>query len=146
MERQSAEYPSDQCVHQLFEDQVNRTPDAVAVVFKDEKLTYRSSINERISWLTILYSRRRAGDSGWNLCRAVAGFNCWILGYPQIGVPMCPLDPKLSEGKIGIYSGGCTGAVLLTQAQLAPIFLSQVHACVCMDDDWQRSPTSATRT
>ena len=29
------DYPSDRCVHQLFEDQVDRTPDAVAVVFEE---------------------------------------------------------------------------------------------------------------
>ena len=36
------EYRRDQCIHNLFEDQVFRTPDAVAVVFNDEELTYRT--------------------------------------------------------------------------------------------------------
>jgi len=36
-----AEYPSDKCVHQLFEAQVERSPDAVAVLFEDQQLTYR---------------------------------------------------------------------------------------------------------
>ena len=34
-------YPKDKCVHQLFEEQVKRTPEAVAVVFEDQQLTYR---------------------------------------------------------------------------------------------------------
>ncbi len=34
------DYPSDQCIHQLFEEQVKRTPDAVAVVCSDQQLTY----------------------------------------------------------------------------------------------------------
>jgi non-ribosomal peptide synthetase component F len=37
------EYPHDKCIHQLFEEQVERTPDNVAVVFEDQKLTYRES-------------------------------------------------------------------------------------------------------
>jgi hypothetical protein len=36
-----ADYPQDQCFHKLFETQVERTPDAVAVVFGNEKLTNR---------------------------------------------------------------------------------------------------------
>src|SRR5262249_4737533 len=35
-----ADYPRDQCVHFLFEEQVRRTPEALAVVFEGEKLTY----------------------------------------------------------------------------------------------------------
>ena len=34
-------YSSDKCIHQLFEEQVERTPDAVAVVFQDQQLTYQ---------------------------------------------------------------------------------------------------------
>jgi acyl carrier protein len=40
------EYPKDKCIHQLFEEQVERTPDAVAVVFENEQLTYRE-LNQR---------------------------------------------------------------------------------------------------
>ena len=34
------EYPKSQCIHRVFETQVNQTPDTVAVVFEDQKLTY----------------------------------------------------------------------------------------------------------
>lgn len=34
-------YPSDRCLHQLFEEQVDLTPDAVAAVFKNDEITYR---------------------------------------------------------------------------------------------------------
>ncbi|MEG4324691.1 condensation domain-containing protein, partial [Microcoleus sp. herbarium5] len=44
------DYSSDRCIHQLFEAQVERTPDAIAVVFEDEKLTYRE-LNERANQL-----------------------------------------------------------------------------------------------
>src|SRR4028119_2505698 len=45
-----ADYPQDRCIHQLFEQQAERTPDAVAVVFEDQKLTYRE-LNERANQL-----------------------------------------------------------------------------------------------
>src|SRR4029453_17879818 len=38
----AADYPKDQCIHQLFEEQVDRTPDAVALEFEDkQQVTYR---------------------------------------------------------------------------------------------------------
>ena len=45
-----ADYPQDRCIHQLFEAQVERTPDAVAVVFEDDQLTYRE-LNRRANQL-----------------------------------------------------------------------------------------------
>ncbi len=44
------EYPQQQCIHQLFEAQVERTPDAVAVVFESEQLTYQE-LNARANQL-----------------------------------------------------------------------------------------------
>jgi amino acid adenylation domain-containing protein len=37
----SAAFPDERCIHQLFEEQVDRTPDATALVFEDTSLTYR---------------------------------------------------------------------------------------------------------
>jgi len=42
-----ADYSKDQCIHQLFEAQVERSPDAIAVVFEDQQLTYRE-LNARL--------------------------------------------------------------------------------------------------
>jgi natural product biosynthesis luciferase-like monooxygenase protein/amino acid adenylation domain-containing protein len=44
------DYPQDQCIHQLFEAQVDRTPDAIAVVFEEQSLTY-SELNCRANQL-----------------------------------------------------------------------------------------------
>jgi len=44
------DYPIDQCVHQLFEAQVERTPDAIAVVFENQQLTYRE-LNQQANCL-----------------------------------------------------------------------------------------------
>ncbi len=46
----AADYPRDQCIHQLFESQAARTPDAAAVVFEGQSLTYRQ-LNERANQL-----------------------------------------------------------------------------------------------
>jgi len=48
--RTERSYPQDKCVHQLFEEQAQRTPDAVAVVFGDQELTY-AALNARANQL-----------------------------------------------------------------------------------------------
>jgi non-ribosomal peptide synthetase component F len=48
--RTERDYPRDKCVHQLFEEQVERTPEAVAVVFEGQSLTYRE-LNARANQL-----------------------------------------------------------------------------------------------
>jgi len=40
------DYSADRCLHQIFEAQVERVPDAVAVIFEQQRLTYRE-LNER---------------------------------------------------------------------------------------------------
>ena len=44
------DYPSDKCIHELFELQAEKTPDAIAAVFEEEALTYRQ-LNERANQL-----------------------------------------------------------------------------------------------
>lgn len=46
----SADYPRDKTITQLFEEQVEKTPDNIAVVFEDQKLTYRE-LNQRANSL-----------------------------------------------------------------------------------------------
>src|SRR5262249_24111563 len=44
------EYPGQQCIHRLFEEQVERSPDAVAVIHEDEQLCFRK-LNQRANQL-----------------------------------------------------------------------------------------------
>ncbi|MDK1389938.1 hypothetical protein QN219_31975 [Sinorhizobium sp. 7-81] len=44
LNRTAAPYPSDRCIHELFEAQVRHAPDAAAVVHEDERLSYDNSM------------------------------------------------------------------------------------------------------
>lgn len=67
------DYPRDKCVHELFEEQAERTPDAVALVFEDQQLTYRE-LNRRANHLAhtlreLGWSWRRSSAFAWSVRR-----------------------------------------------------------------------------
>ena len=47
------EFPSDKCIHELFEAQAEKTPEAVAVVFEEQSLTYAELNRRSIGWRII---------------------------------------------------------------------------------------------
>src|SRR5262249_47516949 len=53
-------YPGERCLHELLEEQAARTPDAVAVLFEDERLTYRE-LNARANQLAHTLRQRGVG-------------------------------------------------------------------------------------
>ncbi|MEY2612624.1 MAG: hypothetical protein RL069_1436, partial [Planctomycetota bacterium] len=91
----ACDYPREACVHELFEQQVERTPDAVALVFEDQQLTYRE-LNERSNRLA-RYLRARGVTSqtpvGLSVERSL-DLVVSILGIFKAGGTYVPLDPE----------------------------------------------------
>src|SRR5215212_4811784 len=89
-----AEYPRERCVHELFEEQVEKTPDAVAVVFEDTTLSY-SELNRRANQLAHYLREQGVGpDQKVAIClernvEMVVG----LLGVLKAGGAYVPLDP-----------------------------------------------------
>src|SRR6202040_1215202 len=46
----ATDYPNNRCIHELFEEHVTRSPDSIALVFKEQHLTY-SELNQRANQL-----------------------------------------------------------------------------------------------
>ena len=59
--QKSAEYPRETCIHTLFEQQVERTPNATAVIFRDATITY-AELNTRANQLAHYLRYRRTSD------------------------------------------------------------------------------------
>ncbi len=97
------DYPKDKCIHELFEDQVERTPDAVAVVFEDQQLTYRE-LNNRANQLAHYLIKLGVGpDVLVGICMQRSDRDDhWIVGHPQSRRRICPIGSKLSPGAAGI--------------------------------------------
>ena len=78
------------CVHGLFEEQVERTPEAVAVVYEDQSLTY-AELNGKANQLARYLRRAGSGRiSWWGSVSSAAWrwwWDCW--GFSRRAVPTC---------------------------------------------------------
>ena len=113
--RTDCSYPQ-ACIHELFELQVDRSPDAIAVVFENSQLSYRE-LNERANQLAWYLRQQGVGpdvpvgicmDRGWEM---VVG----LLGILKAGGAYVPLDSRLPEGRLAFMLSDVNPPVVLTQ-------------------------------
>ena len=134
----ATEYPRHTCLHQLFEEQVDRTPDSVAVVFEGQQLSYRdlnARANELAHYLKMLGVR---AETLVAICversvEMVVG----ILGILKAGGAYVPLDPAYPKDRLAFTINDCQPRVLLTQQTLAASLPAQAARMVCLDSDWR---------
>ncbi|MGA9381124.1 MAG: amino acid adenylation domain-containing protein, partial [Phormidium sp.] len=132
------DYPIDQCLHQLFEAQVEKTPDAVAVIFENQQLTY-GELNSRANQLAH-YLRSLDVDAdvpvGISVERSLL-MVVGILGILKAGGAYVPLDPEYPTQRLGFMLADSSVAVLLTQQGLLNRLPEHQAQTVCLDLDWQ---------
>ena len=96
------DYPSDKCIPQLFEEQIERTPEAAAVVFEDRQLTYRE-LNHKANQLAHYLRKHGVGpDDLVGICmeRSVE-MVIGLLGILKAGGAYVPLDPSYPKERSG---------------------------------------------
>ena len=134
----TVDYPRDRCIHQLFEQQVSRNPDATAVVFEDALLTY-AQLNARANQLAhhLLHPRRRPDTL--SACASSARWSCRRPArHPQGRWCLCAVGPGATRASAGWPSCSRTPRlrVLLTQHQLLGAAAALRGACsLCLDRD-----------
>ena len=132
------DYPKDACIHQLFEQQVERSPDAIALVFEDEQLTYKE-LNQRANQLAHHLRNLGVGPEVLvGICverslEMVVG----LLGILKAGGAYVPLDPAYPPERLVFMLEDAEVAVLLTQARLVKSLPKHQGHTVCLDTDWQ---------
>ena len=131
-----ADYPSDKCIHQLFEEQYLSTPDAVAVVFEGEQLTYQQ-LNTRANQLAhYLRSLGVRADVLVGICinrsiEMVVG----LLGILKAGGAYVPLDPDYPTERLRFMLEDAQAPVLLTQQHLVGKLPEHKAHIVYLDTD-----------
>ncbi|MBD2567296.1 non-ribosomal peptide synthetase [Anabaena lutea] len=131
------DYPQNKCIHQLFEEQVEKTPDAVAVVFENEQLTYRElnqRANQLANYLQILgvQSEKIVGICVERSLEMIVG----LLGILKAGGAYLPLDFAYPQERISRMLDDAQVAVLLTQKHLSKRLPQHQVEMICLDTDW----------
>lgn len=145
-------YPRDKCVHELFETQVERSPEAVALVSRDNQFTY-SELNARANQLARFLKRFGVGaDSLVGLCvERSPEMLVGILGILKAGAAYVPLDPTYPSERLSLMLRDANVFVLLTQSHLLDALPSHNGPRLSLDSDWdiiakERKDNSAAHT
>ncbi|WP_254564071.1 non-ribosomal peptide synthetase [Oscillatoria sp. HE19RPO] len=134
-----AEYPQDKCIHQLFEAQVEQSPDAVALVFEGEQLTYRE-LNAKANQLAHYLQNLGVGPEVLVGICVERSFDMvvGILGVLKAGGVYVPLDPTYPQERLGFMLEDSSVSVLLTQTQLVELLPPSSARVVCVDGDIEK--------
>ena len=112
----ASEYPRNLCIHQLFEQEVARRPDAVAIRFADEQLTYRQ-VNERANQIAHRLRKLGVGPEvmvGTLLDRSL-DLVVGLLGILKAGGAFVPLDPSYPMERLEFMAADIAAPVMLVQ-------------------------------
>ncbi|MCC5601619.1 non-ribosomal peptide synthetase [Nostoc favosum] len=132
------DYPQDKCIHQLFEAQVEKTPDAVAIVFENQQLTYRQ-LNNRANQLAHYLQELGVKPEvlvGICLERSLEML-IGLLAIPKAGGAYLPLDPAYPKERLAFILEDAQVSVLLTQEKLLKTLPEPNAKAVCLDIDWE---------
>jgi amino acid adenylation domain-containing protein len=135
-------FPPARCIHHLIEEQVQRTPSAIAVTFADSLLTYHD-FNSRANQLAHHLYRlgvRPGMCVGVHLERSLDAMIA-LLGILKAGCAYVPIDPANPGDRVAFMIQNAQIATLLTHQHLVSALLEHQAQLVCLDSDW---PTIAT--
>jgi len=138
-----SEFQTDECIHELFERQVERTPEAIAVEFENQQFTYRE-LNERANQLAHYLRKFDVGPEelvGVCVERSVE-MVIGILGILKAGGAYVPLDPSYPNERLDYMLKDAQVRALLTQQK----YLSSVShpSVVSLDGDWYKIASQST--
>ena len=130
------QYP-EVCVHELFEEQVARHPDSVALVFRQEQLSYRE-LNQRANQVAHHLRTRGVGPEvlvGVCLDRS-AEMVISLLGVLKAGGAYVPLDPSYPQERLSFMLRDAAVKVLLTDSRHRHVFAAADTSVLSIDSDW----------
>jgi non-ribosomal peptide synthetase component F len=134
-----SEYPKDKCTYELFEEQVQESPDATVAVYEDRHLTY-SELNSTSNQLA-RYLRKQGvkADTVVAICvdRSLEML-IGILGILKSGGAYVPLDPSYPEDRLKYMLEDTRTRIILTQSHLRDMVLtlaSEGVQIICLDEE-----------
>ena len=139
------DYPADQCVHRLFEEQVARTPDATAAIFDDQQISYRE-LNERANQLAHYLQKLgvRSDDFVAIIMERSLDMIVATLGILKAGAVYVPLDTAYPKPRMAFMLEDTQVPVILTQQQLTNNLPDYQAHIISVDDEWEKISLEST--
>jgi len=132
-----AEYPRESCVHQLVEAQAARTPNAIAVEHRNERLTYRE-LDQRANQLAHFLSKHGVGpESRVGIClRRSLELPVAFLAVLKAGAACVPLDPAYPKERLAYMLEDSEASWVLTQRGLLAEVTDFDAEVITIDAGW----------
>ncbi|KAF9287036.1 hypothetical protein BGZ68_002304 [Mortierella alpina] len=108
-------YPDNACLHQLFENQVELSPEAIAIVHDDQMLTYRE-LNSRANVIAhqLVDAGVKPGDYVMLLLDRSIGLVASEIAVLKTGAAYVPVDTKTPDDRQASIASDCESTVMLT--------------------------------
>jgi amino acid adenylation domain-containing protein len=133
----ATDYRRDLCIHDFFEEQVERTPEATAVICEHARLTY-SELNARANQLAHFLRKQGVGPEvlvGMCVERSLEML-VGILGILKAGGAYVPLDPAYPKERLAAILEDARAPILLAQQKSAETLPDHGARLVLLDADW----------
>ncbi|BAU65713.1 amino acid adenylation domain-containing protein [Stanieria sp. NIES-3757] len=131
------DYPQDRCIHQLFEAQVEKTPDHIAIIFEEKQLTY-AQLNQKANQLASYLRQRGVKPEvlvGLYLEKSHLAIVA-LLGILKAGGAYLPLDPNFPVTALSDRLEATE--IVVTDQKLASNSAQFTKEVICLDPDWQK--------
>jgi len=143
--RTQVDYPRDIPLHRFVEEQVERTPEVVAVLSGEQQITYRE-LNQRANQLA--HRLRKLGVEPDALVAVCAERSLEmviaLLGTLKAGGAYVPLDPEYPPDRLQTMLQDSNSPVVLTQAHLLDRVPDSTAEVICLDRDWPSLASEST--
>jgi len=130
-----ANYPSDQCIHQLFEQQVNLNPDAIAVVYQEQTLTHQE-LNQQANQLAhyLIENGAVKPDDFIGVCidRSLEMMVA-IMAILKSGAAYLPLDPSYPKERLQYMIGDSNLSLIIAMEKFSELIYSEGVEQLCID-------------
>ncbi|MGH9948693.1 MAG: amino acid adenylation domain-containing protein, partial [Pyrinomonadaceae bacterium] len=134
----SSEYPKEKCIHELFEERVKNSPEAIAIICDGDQLTY-GDLNKRSNQLARhltdmgIMPGELVGIAALRSIELIVG----VIGILKAGAAYVPFDPVWPNERLRHIANDTGISVVISQQRFAQRMKRRFSNVICMDSDWE---------
>ena len=130
----AVDYPRDKCVHQLFEEQVERTPDKIAVIACIKPLTY-AELNDEANRIahSLIEKGVRVGDIVAFSLPRTSNMIATMIGILKTGAAYLPIDPDCPRDRVEYMLADSKTTLFITEETLRELLYNCKSSNPCID-------------